>query len=76
MNIVSKMSQQTIVDAPKIASVMKNKKGNNFVIEEERQFCCNFFHVSQDPTTCIDLRSIAFWDQIHEHYNQINTLVE
>jgi hypothetical protein len=49
---------------------MKNKKGNNFVKEEEKQLCCNFFHVSQDPTTGTDLRSIAFWDQIHEHYNQ------
>jgi hypothetical protein len=54
MNIVSKMPQQTIVDASEIASITKIKKGKNVVIEEERQLCCIFFHVSQDPTIGIN----------------------
>ncbi len=70
MNIVSKISQQIIVDAYKIAFIMKNKKGNNFVTKEERQFCYSFLHVSQDPTTSTNLRLITFWNQIHVHYNQ------
>jgi hypothetical protein len=70
MNIVSKMSQQTIVDAFKIAFITKSKKGNNIFTKEERQLCYSFLHVSQDPTTSTNLRSITFWDRIHEHYNQ------
>jgi hypothetical protein len=31
MNIVGKMSQQTIVDVFKTSSTMKSKKGKNFV---------------------------------------------
>jgi uncharacterized protein YjiK len=48
MNIINEMPQQTTIDASEIASVTKN---NNFVIEEDRQLCCSFFHVSQDTTT-------------------------
>jgi hypothetical protein len=35
-NIVSKMSQQTIVDVLKTSSITKSKKVNNFVVDEER----------------------------------------
>ncbi len=36
MNIVDKMSQQTIVDVFKTSSTTKSKKGKNFVAWEER----------------------------------------
>jgi hypothetical protein len=64
------MSQQTIVNVFETTFVTKIKKENNFVTKEEKQLCCSFLHVSQDPTTGTDLRWIAFWDQIYEQYNQ------
>ncbi len=70
MNIVSKMSQQTIVNAFEINSLTKNKKGNNFVTYIGGEIILFQFFSCFTTHKGIDMKSIAFWDQIHEHYTQ------
>lgn len=56
------------VDAT-VAAVGRAKKGKNFGENEEKQLCCSFLHISQDPKQGTGQKSENFWKRITEHYN-------
>jgi hypothetical protein len=48
----------------------KQKKGKNFVVDEERQLCCSFLHVLQDPMMEDGQKFTTFWDRVQNHFNE------
>jgi hypothetical protein len=46
------------------------RKGKNFSSDEERQLCCSFLAISQDPIQGNGQKSAAFWDRIATHYRE------
>jgi hypothetical protein len=56
--------------------VGKVRKGKNFVVQEDKQMCISFFHVSQDPITRNGQKNQAFWEQIVTYYNNTRLLVK
>jgi hypothetical protein len=49
--------------------VGKVRKGEKIVVEEDKQVCKFFFHVSHDSITGNGQNNQAFWEWITMHYN-------
>jgi hypothetical protein len=39
----------------------KSKKGKNFVVEEDYEFCKSYFHILQKCVTCTGQKLTTFW---------------
>jgi hypothetical protein len=60
-----KMMSMNLVEAYGVASNVlqlqsKTKKGKKIVVNEKRQLCCSFLHVSQYPVIRIGQKSTMF----------------
>jgi hypothetical protein len=49
---------------------LKTKKGKNFVVNEERQLCCSFLHVLQDPMIGNGQKFAMFWNRVQNYFSE------
>ncbi|RUS31314.1 hypothetical protein BC938DRAFT_478076 [Jimgerdemannia flammicorona] len=53
-----------------LPSDLKKRKGKNFSIPENEQLCHSWLNILQDPVAGTRQKAVAFWQKIHQHYNE------
>jgi hypothetical protein len=51
-----------------MGEVTRVQKGKNFTIEEDKQLCCSFLSISQDPIVRNGQKPSSFWEHVAKSY--------